>query len=147
MNKKAFTLLEVLLVIALISILFVISVVMINPNKQLGNINDASRRSDVFAIYNAINQYRDANSGNLPDGINNTPKSICKPDCLSDSDKIDISEEIEPYIAFGNIPVDPKQDESEDITGYTVYVTTEGRVVVAAPIAEMENGTTINTLE
>lgn len=145
MNKKAFTLLEVLLVIALISILFVISVVMINPYQQVGDINNAQRRADVLSIYTAVNQYRDANSGNLPTGITDELKSICKPGCSVSSDKIDISEAIEPYIAFGNIPIDPQQSENSDVTGYTIYVTSQGRVVVSATLAQ--NGDIINTLE
>lgn len=143
--KKAFTLLEILLVMVLISILLVILIRLINPDQQIGDINNAQRQADVLSIYAAVNQYRDANSGSLPTGIANEVKSICKPDCSVNSNKIDMTEAIEPYIAFGNIPVDPQQSETSDITGYTIYVTSQGRVVVSAPLAQ--NGSTINTLE
>jgi prepilin-type N-terminal cleavage/methylation domain-containing protein len=145
MYRKAFTLLEILLVMVLISILLVILIRLINPDQQIGDINNAQRQADVLSIYTAINQYKDANSGNLPAGITDELKSICKPGCSVSSNKIDISEAIEPYIAFGNIPVDPQQSETLDVTGYTIYVTSQGRVVVSAPLAQ--NGSTINTLE
>jgi prepilin-type N-terminal cleavage/methylation domain-containing protein len=145
MYRKAFTLLEILLVMTLISILLVILIRLINPDQQIGDINNAQRQSDVLTIYTAINQYREANSGNLPTGITNEVKSICKPDCSVNSDKIDITEVIESYIAFGTIPVDPQQSETLDTTGYTIYVNIQGRVVVSAPLAQ--NGATINTLE
>lgn len=145
MYRKAFTLLEVLLVIALISVLLSILIRLINPEQQIGDINNAQRQADVLTIYAAINQYREANSGNLPLGIDGTEKSICKPNCTPDNDKIDISEAINPYIAFGTIPVDPRQAETLDTTGYKVRVNTEGRVVVTAPLAQ--NNSTINTLE
>lgn len=145
MYRKAFTLLEILLVMTLISILLLILIRLINPDQQIGDINNAQRQSDVLTIYTAINQYREANSGNLPTGITNEVKSICKPDCSVNSDKIDITEVIESYIAFGTIPVDPQQSETLDTTGYTIYVNIQGRVVVSAPLAQ--NGATINTLE
>lgn len=143
--RKAFTLLEILLVMVLISTLLVILIRLINPDQQIGDINNAQRQADVLSIYTAINQYRDANSGSLPAGITNEVKSICKPDCSVNSNKIDMTEAIEQYIALGNIPVDPQQSENSDITGYTIYVTSQGRVVVSAPLAQ--NGSTINTLE
>lgn len=145
MYKKAFTLAEISLGIVLISILFVISAVMINPNKQLGNINNASRRSDVFAIYNAINQYRNANLGKLPDdGITSTAINICQAGCTPSSTQIDISTELNQYLRSNTLPIDPLQTGTT-LTGYTVYVTPEGRVIVAAPLAQ--NGVIINTLE
>lgn len=146
MYKKAFTLLEILLAMALIGILLVISIRLINPDKQIGDINNTQRKADVFTIYTAINQYRDANSGNLPAGITDEEvKSICKLDCVTDANKVAISEAIKSYIAFGNIPIDPQQSDGSDVTGYTIAVTSQGRVVVSAPLAQ--NTATINTLE
>jgi prepilin-type N-terminal cleavage/methylation domain-containing protein len=144
MNKKAFTLLEILLVMTLVSILMVILFRLINPGQQIADINNAQRQADVMTIYTAINQYRDINSGNLPTGVTNDIKSICQPGCTLDNSKIDISSDLEAYIPFGNIPIDPQQ-QGEDITGYAVYVNNQGRVIVSAPLAE--NGVIINTIE
>lgn len=145
MNKKGFTLLEILMIITLISILLGIFFVFVDPRRQIGNINNAQRKSDIFSIYNAINQYRDINSGKLPEGIiANISKNICQPGCVESENQIDISSELEPYISFGKIPIDPKQ-EGLVITGYAVYVDIQGKVIVSAPLAE--NGAIINTEE
>ncbi len=144
MNKKAFTLLEILLVITLISILITSLIRVINPGQQIADVNNSQRQVDVMTIYTSINQYRDMNAGNLPAGIDTTEKDICQPGCAVDTNKVDISTDLESYIAFGEIPVDPQQ-LGEDITGYTIYVNIQGRVIVSAPLAE--NGNTINTLE
>jgi prepilin-type N-terminal cleavage/methylation domain-containing protein len=143
MSKKAFTLLEIILAITIISVLLVILIRLINPNQQIADINNAQREADVLTIYTAINQYRNINSGNLPSGITNDIKSICQPGCTPDNSKIDISSDLESYIPFGNMPIDPQQQNS-DTTGYSVYVNNQGNVIVSAPLAE--NGVTINTL-
>ncbi len=144
MNKKGFTLLEVLLVMTLVSILLVIGLRSINIDKQFGDVNNAKRKSDVLTIYTSINQYRDDNDGTLPAGIDTIEKDICQPGCVIDINKVDINTALEPYITFGKIPIDPKQQGS-DITGYSVYVNSQGKVIVSAPLAE--NVVLINTIE
>jgi len=144
MYRKAFTLLEVLLVMILISILLVILIRLINPEQRIGDINNAQRQADVLTIYTAINQYRDANLGKLPAGITSTAIDICQSGCAPSSTQIDISTELNQYLRSNTLPIDPLQTGTT-LTGYTVYVTPEGRVIVAAPLAQ--NGVIINTLE
>ncbi len=54
---RGFTLIEILLVIAIIGILTVIIVVAINPAKRLAQARDAKRISDVNQIANALQAY------------------------------------------------------------------------------------------
>jgi len=145
MYKKAFTLLEILLTIVLIVVLMSIVMVAINPSRQIRDIRNSKRRADVMNIYTAINQYREANSGNLPAGITSTAIDICQAGCAENSTRIDISTDLNPYLRFNTLPIDPLQ-EGTTLTGYKVYADSQsGRVVVTAPLAE--NSITINTIE
>lgn len=71
--SKGFTLLEILLVVAIISILAGIVIVAINPAKQLGDARNAQRRSDVQAILSAVYQYAIDNNGSVPSTITSSP--------------------------------------------------------------------------
>ena len=145
MVKKAFTLLEILLVIALIGMLLATVLQLINPQKNLGNVRNIQRKSNIFSIYTAINQYREDNRGDLSTtGITTTAINICQPGCAESTTQIDITTEISKYIRLGKPPIDPSQTGSI-LTGYQVSVNAQGRVIVSAPLAE--NGATINTIE
>ena len=55
-NNKAFTLIEVLLVIAIIAVLAAAVFVAINPAKNISDARNTQRRSDVAQILSAISQ-------------------------------------------------------------------------------------------
>ena len=55
-SKKGFTLIEVLLVVAIIAILAGIVILAVNPAKQLADTRNAQRRADVNTIINAAYQ-------------------------------------------------------------------------------------------
>ena len=74
-TSSGFTLLEILLVVAAISILAGIVVVAINPSKQLGDTKNAQRQSDTTTLLNAIYQYALDNNGNLPAGLDSVVAS------------------------------------------------------------------------
>ena len=75
-QNKGFTLLEILLVIAAIGILASIVLVAINPNRQLAQVRNAQRRSDINTIYKALEQYL-IDTGSYPNSINTNFKEIC----------------------------------------------------------------------
>ncbi|MDH4330933.1 MAG: prepilin-type N-terminal cleavage/methylation domain-containing protein [Candidatus Moranbacteria bacterium] len=133
-NQKGFTLLEVLLVIAIIAILAGIVIIAINPAKQLGDARNAQRRTDVNTILNAVYQYAIDNNGNLPASITNTPTEICR-EGGSCSGYIDLGvlTTNEKYLV--SIPEDPT-GYSTNGAGYEIEKSSNGRVSVYAPDAE-----------
>ena len=75
-QQKGFTLLEILLVIALIAILAGIVIVAINPAYQLANGRNTQRRSNVNTILNAVYQYEMDHAGSLPGTITTSNQVI-----------------------------------------------------------------------
>ncbi|MCF7844466.1 MAG: type II secretion system GspH family protein [Kiritimatiellales bacterium] len=145
MKRRAFTLIELLLVIGIIAILASIVIVAINPTKQLGDARNAQRRSDVNTVLNAVYQYAIDTNGTLPGVIpSGTAKQICEStttgtDCTTTASGVDLSSLVGLYVV--DIPEDP-QDTTDATVGYTIVQDANGRVTVAAPNAEQ--GATIS---
>jgi len=155
-QRKGFTLLEILLVIAAIGILAAIVLIAINPNRQLAQARNTQRRSDVSAISSAVYQkiIDDAANGTtamndaLVDstvyalgtaGAATTPTDTV---CLTNTGgsttaMIDLTSQLVgasgTYI--GAIPVDPSGGTSV-CTLYTITQSTSQRITVSAPKTE-----------
>ena len=137
LNKKGFTLIEVLLVIVIIAILAAIVIVAINPARQISQSNNTQREANVKTIIDAVHQYAIDNRGTLPTGITATATNVG-----SGATDIDICSFLVPtYIA--EMPFDPTAtgagytDCTTYNTGYTIAVDANSRVTVAAPSAEL----------
>ena len=146
MKRKAFTLIELLLVIGIIAILASIVIVAINPTKQLGDARNAQRRSDVNTVLNAVYQYAIDTNGTLPGDIpTGTAKIICESTVTGTActnlptdtpvgvEGVDLSSLVGTYVV--DIPEDP-QDAVTGTVGYTIIQDANGRVTTAAPGAE-----------
>ncbi|HAT73904.1 MAG: hypothetical protein US30_C0003G0004 [Candidatus Moranbacteria bacterium GW2011_GWF2_36_839] len=133
-NKKGFTLLEILLVVAAIAILAGIVIVAINPSKQLGETRNAQRRSDVNTILNGVYQYALDNNGTIPASITTTATAICKTGgtCtgLIDLGVVTLNEK---YLTA--MPFDPTTATTNS-TNYNISKTANNRITVSAPGAE-----------
>jgi len=135
-KNKGFTLIEILVVIGVLSVLFSIIVIVIDPAKQFGRANNAQRRSDIVAILNAIGAYTADNKGVLPTGILTTVATIT--DSVNGADICALL--VPKYIPA--LPTDPSL-KTNDITTctnynteYTVIKDANNRVTVAAPNQE-----------
>lgn len=135
--RRGFTLVELLIVIGILGILLSIVLVALNPARQFSQANNTKRQSDVSALLNAVHQYAADNKGVLPSGITTTIQNIS-------STGANICAALSPtYIA--QLPSDPSVNNGAPIsdctatydTGYTVVKTSNNRVTVAAPSAEL----------
>jgi prepilin-type N-terminal cleavage/methylation domain-containing protein len=132
--KQGFTLLEILLVVAAISILAGIVIIAINPSKQLGDTRNAQRRIDVNTILNATYQYALDNNGTIPATITTTATEVCATGgtCTGLID-LSVLTTNEKYLT--SLPKDPSTGTANS-TKYTIMKTANNRITVAAPSAE-----------
>jgi len=137
MNKKGFTLIEVLLVIVIIAILAGIVIIAVNPARQISQANNTQRSNDVRALLDATQEYALDNRGVLPTEITAVATEIGSADGL-----IDICSYLVPtYLT--EMPTDPTDadatytDCTSYATGYNISVDADGKVTVAAPTAEL----------
>ena len=139
-NKKAFTLLEILLVVAAIAILAGIVILAINPTKQLSDTKDAARSSDVVTILNATYQYIIDNNGEAPASIATSTTEICKTgvDSSSCASLIDLSVLTDDGRYIVSMPIDPDGGVDENGTGYAISQLANGRITVEALKASNE---------
>lgn len=134
--QKGFTLLEVLLVVAILGILAAIVIVAINPNKQLAQARNAQRQSDVNTILNAVYQYAIDNNGTVPSSIRNSAEEVCSdlsPSNCSGLADLTVLTDNGTYLV--SIPEDPTAGNTPN-SGYTIELTSNNRVTVSAPNAE-----------
>jgi len=143
-KKSAFTLLEILLVVALLAILAGIVILAINPARQLAKTRNAQRSVDVNTILNAAYQYAIDNNGTVPASIptnGNCPglatNEICKTGgtCTGLVD-LSVLTTSETYIV--SIPTDPTGATTNG-AGYQVAKSGNGRITVCAPDAELSD--------
>ncbi len=138
-TARGFTLIEVLLVIAILAILAAVVIVALNPAKQFGESQNAQRRSDVRAILDAVQQYSIDNYGSLPSELIPTGTTcagngddICQSGISCDGVNLDELLTDDKYLT--DIPSDPTVADDQ-ITGYAIFKNANGRIGVCAPAA------------
>lgn len=137
-NAKGFTLLEVLLVVAIIAILAGIVIIAINPGKNLGDTRNSQRQADVTTILNGVYQYSLDNNGTLPTGITTTATEICATSASSCTGLVDLSVVTANGKYLVAMPKDPQCSTTcaTNGTGYKISKDANGRITVVAPSAE-----------
>jgi prepilin-type N-terminal cleavage/methylation domain-containing protein len=136
-SQSGFTLLEVLLVVAIIAILAGIVIIAINPGKQLGDTRNAQRQADVTTVLNSVYQYALDNNGVVPTTITATPTEICKtgtaPATCTSSTLIDLSVVTTSGKYVASMPIDPQCPTNCNANGNGYKISkdaTTGRITV-----------------
>ena len=143
-RSKAFTLIELLLVIGIIATLAVVVFVALDPAKRFSDARNARRQADVETILSAVHQYIIDNKGGLPAGLSQDETMIgnsstgCSNNysggCQANSDGcLDLSNSLSSYLK--SIPYD-SQTGSDGTTEYTIVADENGIVTVRACSAE-----------
>lgn len=142
-DRRGFTLIEVLLVVAIIAILAGIVILAINPSKQLGDSRNAQRTFDVNTILNAVYQYS-VDNNTIPSTITTTSTEICKTGASNCSGLIDLSVLSTNAKYLVAIPKDPQCSANcaANGTGYKISKDANNRITVT-PVAT-ENSKTIS---
>jgi prepilin-type N-terminal cleavage/methylation domain-containing protein len=137
-KQHGFTLLEVLLVVAILAILAGIVIIAINPGKNLGDTRNSQRQTDVTTILNGVYQYSLDNNGTLPSSITTTATEICATGAASCTGLVDLSSITASEKYLVSVPKDPQCTTTcaTNGTGYKINKTANGRLVVTAPAAE-----------
>jgi prepilin-type N-terminal cleavage/methylation domain-containing protein len=141
--KKGFTLLEILLVIAAIGILAAIVIVAINPNRQLAQVRNTTRYSDVSTLSDALEQYL-IDNGEYPAGVSNGYSELCAQEASDCTGFLDLRSALVPtYLSA--IPQDPQLTGSG--SGYFVAIhPVNNKVSVSSSQSELEVKVVINEM-
>ncbi|HVW71945.1 MAG TPA: prepilin-type N-terminal cleavage/methylation domain-containing protein [Candidatus Paceibacterota bacterium] len=150
--KRAFTLIEVLVVIGIIAILAGIVLVALNPGRQFATARNSERVSNTTTILNAVGQ-RIADNKGVFDGTFTvgTDTYTCPAltagteydiTSVAGAGKVDLSCLTPTYIPAA-LPFDPSApgahwtSAADYDTGYHVLMDSAGRYTVSAPSAEL----------
>ena len=132
-EKKGFTLMELLIVIAIIAVLAAIVIIAINPGRQLAKSRNSQRWSNVNTILNAVHQESIDNNGNVNAAITAVCPATQAVDSGAGGAGANLSSVVPDYTAA--LPTDPIAATGVD-TGYDICKTGT-RVTVSAPGAEL----------
>ncbi|MFA6039131.1 MAG: type II secretion system protein [Candidatus Peribacteraceae bacterium] len=156
-KRKGFTLVELLLVMAIIALLASIVIAAINPQRQLAQARNTQRKANIQTIINAVYQYAIDNRGGMPGNIPSGSANR-RPICMFDTAIASCTT----ATGAGNLggvnlrmlsgtylvgmPEDPSIPGALTASGtrYIIYRDAAGRIFVGAPAAEL--GQTIQTM-
>ncbi len=147
-NQKAFTLVELIIVIAIVAILAGAIFVAIDPARRLHEARNARRNADIATVLDAVKKYQVDNDGDHYSTVANmtvnlhyqlgTATNNCGMTCFLDNTQgacVDLSGMGSNYLA--SVPYDPKNGDSQR-SGYAIMRDTNGAITLRACLGEGE---------
>src|SRR3989338_1242964 len=144
-RQKGFTLLELLIVMALIAILVGIVIAALNPGRQFALARNSTRYAHLNAVMNAISANSAENNGIFTCAAGALPAAATAMND-DDADPLTAEYDIGPCLVteyLSTMPYDPSSNnahwtnETDYVSGYTISQDAEDRITVAAPDAEL----------
>ncbi len=145
--SRGFTLLEILLTVAILAILSAVTLSAINPIRQMAQARDSQRKSDVSEIHKAVQQYF-IDKGIYPAEVASDTQvyNICSSPVYipgnsgiaACGDLVNIARVLPVYL--NGIPIDPTASKLGIDTLYRVAVNKVSGVYVEAPKTEIAQG-------
>lgn len=157
-NIKGFTLIELIIVIAVIALLAAATFVAVDPAKRIGQARDSQRWADVTAIADAITQYVADNAGTYPTStvtagnyyaiMGSSTVALTSPTCsnrtLQSGMGVDLSAALIPAY-LPTMPVDPNGiANTGKNTGYWFMKNSAGRTIIGTCNESGYNSTSIS---
>jgi type IV pilus assembly protein PilA len=136
-GRPGFLFIELLIVLGILGILGTITIVAINPRKQLCEAENARRRVTARELQNAVNQYAIRTrhpAGDVPSGGAGSP--ICRQGLASGSGCVTLDVLVPDYVL--SLPVDAAETDP-DITGYLIRRGPTGLVLDEVTPAHIED--------
>lgn len=139
-NKKGFTLLEILIVMALIAILIGIVIAALNPARQFASARNSTRYAHLNTIMSAISSNMAENNGVFTCASGALPATATN--MSSTVGDYDIGPCLVPNFV-SSMPYDPSATGAQWTstanydTGYDISQGADGRITVDAPSAEL----------
>jgi prepilin-type N-terminal cleavage/methylation domain-containing protein len=142
-GQAGFTLIELIIVIAVIALLAAATFVAVNPAKRIGDANNAQRWSDVTAMADAWTLYLADNSGTaasttITDGVTYTIATTTGGTFSADACTVTTTTALASLDTLvtsgyiGQIPIDPEMTSPIDRTDYYFYTDSTGIIKIGA---------------
>jgi prepilin-type N-terminal cleavage/methylation domain-containing protein len=137
--SSGYTLIELVLVMAIVGILATTMMVIIKPATMLARARDSQRDTDISSIVMLVRQYASDHSGTLPDtdgnpNTSNFPTSLTcigtNPACYNLAAAGDDDESLVPDYS-ASLPKDPKTGTAANI-GYSIMVDAYNHITASA---------------